>query len=61
MKKLLNMIRPFMKDEDGVTAIEYALIGALVAIAIIVGAGALGLELNDIFQAIADAVVDVSP
>ena len=61
MKKLLNMIRPFMKDEDGVTAIEYALIGALVAIAIIVGAGALGISLNSIFDAIADKVDDISP
>ena len=32
----------FAKDESGATAIEYGLIAALIALAIVVGAGALG-------------------
>jgi pilus assembly protein Flp/PilA len=32
----------FVKDESGATAIEYGLIAALIALAIVVGAGALG-------------------
>ena len=39
MKK---MIMNFLKEEEGVTAIEYALIAALVAVAGIVGWNLLG-------------------
>jgi pilus assembly protein Flp/PilA len=47
MKSLLNR---FAKDESGATAIEYGLIATLIAVAIIVGAGALGTKLNDVFN-----------
>ena len=36
----------FVKDESGATAIEYGLIAALIALAIMVGAGPLGNALN---------------
>jgi pilus assembly protein Flp/PilA len=36
----------FVKDESGATAIEYGLIAALIALAIMVGAGSLGNSLN---------------
>lgn len=42
----------FLRDEDGVTAIEYGLIAGLVAIAIIAGATAIGTSLKGIFDAI---------
>ena len=45
MKALLN----FIKDEEGVTAIEYGLIAALIAVAIIVVLGLIGVNLNRIF------------
>lgn len=53
MSKLL--VR-FAKDESGATAIEYGLIAALVAVAIMVGAGMLGKELNNKFVGVANAV-----
>ena len=37
-------IRKFLKDETGATAIEYGLIAALIALAIVVGAGSLGIR-----------------
>ena len=40
----------FMKDESGATAIEYGLIAALISVALITGAGALGTKLNAQFQ-----------
>ena len=43
----------FLKDEDGVTAIEYGLIAALIAVVIIAGASAVGDELNDLFNRVA--------
>jgi pilus assembly protein Flp/PilA len=43
----------FAKDESGATAIEYGLIAALIALAIVVGAGALGNSLSNQFNYIA--------
>lgn len=39
----------FAKDESGATAIEYGLIAALIAVAIIGAAGALGGKISDTF------------
>lgn len=44
----------FVKDESGATAIEYGLIAALIALAIMVGAGNLGNMLDNQFQFISD-------
>jgi pilus assembly protein Flp/PilA len=44
-----KILARFAKDESGATAIEYGLIAALIALAIIVGAGALGNSLNKMF------------
>jgi pilus assembly protein Flp/PilA len=44
----------FVKDESGATAIEYGLIAALIALAIITGATALGGSIGDKFQEVAD-------
>jgi pilus assembly protein Flp/PilA len=44
----------FVKDESGATAIEYGLIAALIALAIMVGAGAVGNALDEKFGDIAD-------
>jgi len=48
-----KILARFAKDESGATAIEYGLIAALIALAIIVGAGALGNALNSKFSGIA--------
>ncbi len=58
---VVKFIRQFVRDEEGVTAIEYGLIATLVAVAIIVGAGALGTKLNDVFQGIADVLARPAP
>lgn len=48
------------RDESGVTAIEYALIGSLIAMAIIVSVSALGLNLKDLYVMVADKVRDAT-
>lgn len=48
-----NLISRFVQDESGATAIEYGLIAALIALAIITGAGALGNSINAKFTKIA--------
>ncbi|MGX8010266.1 Flp family type IVb pilin [Mesorhizobium sp. ORM8.1] len=53
-----NLIARFVKDESGATAIEYGLIAALIALAIMVGASQLGTALNTKFANIATAVTN---
>lgn len=45
-----------LRDERGVTAIEYGLIAALIAVAIILAVTLVGDELVNIFNDIADAL-----
>ena len=44
-----TMVSRFLKDESGVTAIEYGLIAAIVAVGIIAALGTLRDELNNTF------------
>ncbi len=45
-----TLLRRFKADRAGSAAMEYVLLGSLVAIAIIVGATALGGSMNGTFQ-----------
>ena len=47
------LISRLLKDESGATAIEYGLIAALIATALITGATALGDALNTQFNGLA--------
>jgi pilus assembly protein Flp/PilA len=49
-----NFIKNFAKDESGATAIEYGLIAALIAVAIIAAVGALGGKLKGTFDSVND-------
>jgi pilus assembly protein Flp/PilA len=50
--------RTLLLDESGVTSIEYALLGTLIAMAIIVGATTLGLNLRDLYDMVSNEVQD---
>ncbi len=52
----MRTLARFLNDEAGVTSIEYALIAILVSTAIIIGATALGTQLNTAFQAISTKI-----
>ena len=54
--KFVQFVQSFLRDEDGAAAIEYGLIAALIAVAIIVGAGLLGTNLNGIFTRLANCM-----
>jgi pilus assembly protein Flp/PilA len=54
--KLKSSAARLLKGEEGVTAIEYALIAALVAVVIIGGATLLGTNLNTLFVNIAGKI-----
>ena len=51
-----NIFARFMKDESGATAIEYGLIAALIALAIMAGAGLVGNALDEKFRDIASGL-----
>jgi pilus assembly protein Flp/PilA len=56
----MSHIRRFLKNEEGVTAIEYGLIGGLIAVVIITVVTTAGTELNVIFDQIAKALANAA-
>lgn len=52
----MNSIKNFIREEDGVTAIEYGLIAALIAVGIIVAVTTVGEELDTTFTNIGTAL-----
>jgi pilus assembly protein Flp/PilA len=59
LKKEMTMskfVTSFLKDESGATAIEYGLIAALVAVAIVTAVTALGTQLSSTFARVTTAV-----
>jgi pilus assembly protein Flp/PilA len=51
-----RFVTRFLKNESGATAIEYGLIAALISVAIIVGATAVGGGVNTTFTNVAGAL-----
>ena len=47
--QIVNLIKQFGRDEEGVTAIEYGLIAALIAVAIIAAVTITGTTLAGLF------------
>ena len=45
-------MRNLIQSEEGVTAIEYGILAALIAVVIIVGAALVGVNLNNLFTTI---------
>jgi pilus assembly protein Flp/PilA len=54
--KRMEKLRNFVKEEDGVTAIEYGLIAALVSVLIITAVTSIGNSLKGTFETIAAAL-----
>ena len=52
----MKFIKNFMQEEDGVTAIEYGLIAALIAVGIIVSVTSVGDNLVLVFQRISTEI-----
>ncbi|MFK3781067.1 Flp family type IVb pilin [Agrobacterium sp. NPDC089420] len=51
---MLHSFINFRRNDDGASAIEYGLIAGVISVALIGGAGAIGSNINVIFQFIAD-------
>lgn len=53
---MMEMLRKFIRDEEGVTAIEYGLIAALIAVVIIGSVRLVGQGVDATFASIAAAL-----
>ena len=51
---MIQYLRSFTKNESGATAIEYGLIAAGIAVAIIAAVGLLGDSLSNLFTDVGD-------
>jgi pilus assembly protein Flp/PilA len=56
MNKIAQGMKQFLNDEEGVTAIEYGLIAALIAVVIIGATTALGTSIRDAFNLVSAAI-----
>lgn len=56
MSKFISAVKTFIADEDGVTALEYGMIAALIGAVIVTVVGTLGTTVRDKFQTIATAL-----
>ena len=54
MKRLVNIVRTFVRNQDGQDLVEYALLVALIALVAIAAVQAAGGSVQTIFQSIAD-------
>jgi pilus assembly protein Flp/PilA len=56
MSSFLNAVRNFVKAEDGPTAVEYAVMLALIIIVCLTAVSAIGTNASDTFNKIANSV-----
>lgn len=56
MKRITN----FLRNEDGVTMIEYGLLAALIAVVCVVSIGVVGSQLNLLFTKIGSCLKDAA-
>lgn len=54
MSTFIQKVRGFVQDEQGVTAIEYGLIAALIAVGLVAALTLVGNDLKTVFNTIAD-------
>ncbi len=60
MEKIAQFLKQFFKDEEGVTAIEYGLIAALVALVIITALTLAGSSLNVLWLRISSVLASAA-
>ena len=61
MSTITSAIKAFIADENGVTAIEYGLIAALIGVAMATVAGEVGTGIKETFEYIRDKRQDAAP
>ena len=57
----VQYLKRFLRDEDGVTAIEYGLIAGLIAVFMIAAVTSVGVEVGNVFDAVKGALEKATP
>jgi pilus assembly protein Flp/PilA len=60
MRKLLDMTRRFLTADDGPTAVEYAVMLALIVIVCLTAIGSIGSQANTTFSGVAASLTAAS-
>ena len=58
MEKLMNGVKQFIADEEGVTMVEYGLIAALISIVVLIALTGVGQGVKAAFTKVCNALVD---
>lgn len=58
MKGVTNLVKSFIRDEEGATATEYAVMLALIIVISLAAISALGTKVSDIFVDVEAAMPD---
>ncbi|BCZ82062.1 Flp family type IVb pilin [Paraburkholderia terrae] len=53
-------VQNFLREEDGVSAIEYGLLAGLIAVAIVTTVGLIGTNLDRVFGYVKDKLVGIT-
>jgi pilus assembly protein Flp/PilA len=61
MSKIISAVRTFIADEEGVTALEYGMIAALIAVAIVAAVTTLGGKVSTVFTSVSDKLPAAAP
>ena len=59
--KVLAQVKAFLKDEEGASGIEYALIASMVAVALVAFVGPINTAVTGLFQQIQNALTGTTP
>jgi pilus assembly protein Flp/PilA len=60
MKRVMNVLHAFVRDEEGATMIEYALLVALIAIVVAAALITLGTTVKTKYSSVSDCVTTPS-
>jgi pilus assembly protein Flp/PilA len=60
MQRLTAILGEFAESDDGVTAIEYALLAGLIAVVIVLAVASVGAGVNSLFTRVSDQVTAVT-
>lgn len=58
---MTTLMKRFVSDESGATAIEYGLLATLIAVALITAATSVGTNISAMFTAVADTIKAKTP
>ena len=59
ISRFIQACRRFFADESAVASVEYAVLIALIAVVVMVGARTLGHEVKDVFEDMAEIVKEL--